>query len=171
MSEKEIESEIQEKGLTAPRITPDRVDNVIAGETYTVLPSGKVMVCELTLVNGFTVRGEAATVSKENFNGKIGRRISRENARDKVREVEGYLLQQKLHEEVEFKAKSHQQQVLDDKAKLDKKVRALAISIGHSRTFRNLDPAEKERLREQFSAMRRYSDTLGARIAAFDEET
>ena len=96
MSEQAIEQEIQEKGLNAPRLTPADIDAAIAGETFTVLPSGKVMVCELTLRNGFTVRGEAATVSKANFNEEIGKKISRENARNKVWELEGYLLQEKL---------------------------------------------------------------------------
>jgi len=97
MSEQNIESMIQEKGLNAPRVNSSTVDAVIVGETFTVLPSGKVMVCELTLLNGFTVRGEAATVSKENFNIEIGKTISRTNARDKVWELEGYLLQEKLY--------------------------------------------------------------------------
>ena len=96
MSEQEIENEIQAKGLNAPRLSPADIDAAIVGETFTTLPSGKVMVCELTLRNGFTVRGEAAAVSKENFNEEIGQRISRENARNKVRELEGYLLQEKL---------------------------------------------------------------------------
>lgn len=94
----EVENEIQKKGLNAPRLTPASIDAVIVDETFTVLPSGKVMVCELTLRNGFTVRGEAATVSKANFDHEIGQRISRENARSKVWEVEGYLLQQQLFE-------------------------------------------------------------------------
>ncbi len=97
-SESSIEQQIREAGLVAPRLTPYDIDAVIVGETFTVLPSGKVMVCELTLVNGFTVRGEAATVSKENFNVEIGQKISRENARSKVWELEGYLLQQRLAE-------------------------------------------------------------------------
>ena len=96
MSEQEIENEIQAKGLNAPRLSPADIDAAIVGETFTTLPSGKVMVCELTLRNGFTVRGEAAAVSKENFNEEIGQRISRENARNKVWELEGYLLQEKL---------------------------------------------------------------------------
>ena len=50
-----------------------------------------------TLKNNFTVRGEAAVVSKENFNEEIGRKISYENARNKIWELEGYLLQEKLH--------------------------------------------------------------------------
>jgi hypothetical protein len=51
------------------------------------------MICELTLANGFTVRGEAAVVSKANFDEEIGKDISRKNARNKVWELEGYLLQ------------------------------------------------------------------------------
>lgn len=95
-TEQDIEKAIQDKGLNAPRLTPESIDSVIVSETFTVLPSGKVMVCELTLRNGFTVRGEAATVSKANFNHEIGQRISRENARSKVWELEGYLLQDRL---------------------------------------------------------------------------
>lgn len=100
-NEQEIEQAIVEKGLTAPRLTPADVDAAIVSESFTILPSGKVMVCELTLRNGFTVRGDAATVSKENFNVAIGKRISRENAREKVWELEGYLLQQRIHQHKE----------------------------------------------------------------------
>ena len=98
-TEAEIEQMIQAKGMTRPRLTPQQIDDAIKSESYTKLPSGKVMVCELTLRNGFTVRGEAAVVSKENFNEDIGRKISRENARDKIWELEGYLLQQRLYDE------------------------------------------------------------------------
>jgi hypothetical protein len=98
--ETEIETLIQAKGLTRPRLTPQDVDDTIKAETYTTLPSGKVMVCELTLRNGFTVRGEAAVVSKANFNEEVGRKISRENARNKVWELEGYLLQQRLYDDL-----------------------------------------------------------------------
>lgn len=98
MNDQAIEQEIQAKGLNAPRLTPASIDAVIVNETFTTLPSGKVMVCELTLRNGFTVRGEAATVSKANFDEEIGQRISRENARSKVWEMEGYLLQERLYQ-------------------------------------------------------------------------
>lgn len=96
MSEQEIEKEINEKGLNAPRLTPSMIDDVIISETFTTLPSRKAMVCELTLINGFTVRGESACVSKDNFDQEIGEKISRENARNKIWELEGYLLQQKV---------------------------------------------------------------------------
>jgi len=103
-NEQKIEAEIQARNLNAPRLKPADIDAVIVGETFTVLPSGKVMICELTLKNGFTVRGEAATVSKENFNEEIGRKLSRERARDKVWELEGYLLQQYLYVHSTFEA-------------------------------------------------------------------
>ena len=99
-NETEIEALIQANGLTRPRLTPQDVDDAIKGETYTTLPSGKVMVCELTLRNGFTVRGEAAVVSRANFNADIGMKISRKNARNKIWELEGYLLQQRLYDDL-----------------------------------------------------------------------
>jgi len=98
MSEREIEKKLQSKGLDAPRLTPESIDAVIVDETFTVLPSGKCMVCELTLRNGFTVRGESACVSKSNFDIEIGQEISRKNARDKIWGLEGYLLQQTEHQ-------------------------------------------------------------------------
>ena len=97
-NESTTEALIQAKGLTRPRLTPQDIDDAIVSESFTILPSGKVMVCELTLRNGFTVRGDAATVSIENFDEDIGRKVSREDARSKVWELEGYLLQQRLHE-------------------------------------------------------------------------
>jgi hypothetical protein len=99
MTEQELEERVQELRLTHPRVTPNHIDALIKDVTYTVLPSGKVMVCEITLRNGFTVRGESATVSRQNFNYSIGREISSKNARDKIWELEGYLLQEKLFNE------------------------------------------------------------------------
>lgn len=95
MSEETIEYEIQQKGLTAPRLTPDDINNKIKGVTYTNLPSGKCVVCEITLENGFTVRGESACVSPKNFDQDIGNHIAYKNARDKIWQLEGYLLQEK----------------------------------------------------------------------------
>lgn len=91
-----MKKEIQDKGLNAPRLTPESIDKVIMSATYTILPSGKCMICELTLHNGFVVIGVSSCVSKENFNEEIGRKISYENARGKVWELEGYALQDYL---------------------------------------------------------------------------
>lgn len=97
-SEQAIENEIQAKGLTAPRITPARIDAAIASEAYHVFEGSCLTVCCLTLQNGFTVTGESACASPANFNAEIGRKIAREHARDKIWALEGYLLKDRLHQ-------------------------------------------------------------------------
>lgn len=121
MSDKEIEQEIQDKGLTAPRITPDHIDACIASEhyftagdgahaaqvkaqpsiTHSVYPSDLDVLtfCVLVLKNGFTVTGESACASPENFNAEIVRKIARENAVQKIWSLMGYALKQRLHDE------------------------------------------------------------------------
>ena len=94
----EIEQEIQDKGLTAPRLTPALIDAAIKSEDYHVFGDTCLTVCCLTLQNGFTVTGESACASPENFNAEIGRKIARENARNKIWMLEGYLLKQRLFE-------------------------------------------------------------------------
>ena len=115
MTEQSIEQEIQDKGLTAPRITPDHIESVIKGEFYFTAGDGVfgasghrpnsvragtalglLTFCVLTLQNGFTVTGESACASPENFDAEIGRKIARENAREKIWLLEGYLLKQRL---------------------------------------------------------------------------
>ena len=98
MSETEIEKEIQRKGKVAPRLTPDHIDQTIISEQYYVFPNTTLTVCALTLKNGFIVTGESAAASPENFDKEIGRKIARENARNKIWSFEGYLLRQKLSE-------------------------------------------------------------------------
>ena len=93
-----IEQEIQDKGLTAPRVTPARLEEVIASEQYHVFPNTTFTACLLTLVNGYTVIGESACASPENFDAALGRKIARENAKNKIWALEGYLLRQQLHD-------------------------------------------------------------------------
>ena len=98
MTEAEIEKEIQDKGLTAPRLTPEAIDRVIVSEQYHVFPGTSFTACLLTLANGYTVSGESACVSPKNFDAAIGRKIARENARNKIWQLEGYLLREKCAE-------------------------------------------------------------------------
>lgn len=97
MNEHELEQEFQSKNLTAPRITPEHIDSVIVGEDYHVFPGTTLTVCCLTLANGFTVVGESACASPENFDEEIGKKLAREHARNKIWALEGYALRQKLH--------------------------------------------------------------------------
>ncbi len=94
-----IEQEIQRKGLNAPRLTPQHIDDTIADEAYYVFPGTTLTVCAMTLRNGFIVTGESAAASPENFDQEIGRKIARDNARNKIWAFEGYLLRQRLADE------------------------------------------------------------------------
>jgi hypothetical protein len=96
--EQAIENEIQEKRLVAPRLTPDLIDSAIVDEQYHVFDGSCLTVCCLTLQNGFTVTGESACASPENFDAELVRKIARDNARNKIWPLEGYLLKQRLFE-------------------------------------------------------------------------
>lgn len=116
MTNDDIEHEIQAKGLTAPRVTLQRIEEVIASEHYFTAYQGAAVVnlhladdaeatralglltfCVLVLKNGFTVTGESACASPENFDAPLGRKIARQNAVNKIWPLEGYLLRQTLH--------------------------------------------------------------------------
>lgn len=105
MSEQSIESEIQAKGLNAPRLTPADIDSKILGADYHRFNGTTVTICCLYLANGFTVTGESACASPENFDEEIGRKIAYSQAREKIWQLEGYLLRQCLHDEEMAEAK------------------------------------------------------------------
>ena len=99
---KTTEEMIQEKGLNAPRLTPKHIENTIDKCEFFKL-TDVLTVCVLTLKNGFTVTGESACASPENFNKEIGEKIARGNALDKVWMLEGYLLKERIyHKEKEW---------------------------------------------------------------------
>ena len=119
-----IEQEIQAKGLTAPRITPADIEANIASEHYFTAwegaqlaywgdsdpedpkpeegepakdgPLSLLTFCVLVLRNGFTVTGEIACVSPENFDAEVGRKIARQNAVQKIWPLMGYELRSAL---------------------------------------------------------------------------
>lgn len=96
--EREIEDQIIAKGLTAPRLTPELIDSKIVDEIYCMISNTTLTLCTLLLENGFTVTGESAAVSADNFDAEIGKTIARQNAREKIWQLEGYLLKQRIFE-------------------------------------------------------------------------
>jgi hypothetical protein len=115
MDDKKIEAEIQAKGLTAPRVTPADIEANIAETHYFTAADGVrgsaiadglddgstpplhlLTFCVLVLRNGFTVTGESACASPENFDAEIGRTIARQNAMQKIWPLMGYALKERL---------------------------------------------------------------------------
>jgi len=96
LNDQTVEQEIQAKGLTAARLTPVLIDSVIKAEQYHVFEGTTLTVCCLTLENGFTVTGESACASPQNFDVELGRKIAKDNAREKIWALEGYLLRHRI---------------------------------------------------------------------------
>lgn len=116
----ELQKGIDAKAV-APRVTPADIEANIASAFYFTAAQGAekaardngsyaagtpaegqalglLTFCVLVLRNGFTVTGESACASPENFDAEIGRKIARENAVNKVWPLLGFSLRQKLHE-------------------------------------------------------------------------
>jgi len=120
-----VEAEIVSKGLTAPRVTPADIEANIVSEHYFTAGDGRrgaldndsyvgretpkpgnsdlgpldlLTFCVLVLRSGFTVTGESACASPENFDAELGRKIARENAKQKLWPLMGYALKQQLSE-------------------------------------------------------------------------
>lgn len=74
------------------KVTKESIEKRIKKVSYFVLPDSTVTVCNIEIVNGYSVRGESACVDARNFNMEIGRNIAYRNAFDKLWALEGYLL-------------------------------------------------------------------------------
>ncbi|WP_076591967.1 Gp49 family protein [Herminiimonas arsenitoxidans] len=85
------------KSAPPNKVTIDGIKAKITGESFIRTASGKTMICELTLRNGFTVRGESSCVDLANFKEDLGQQYSREAAVEKIWELEGYLLQEDIY--------------------------------------------------------------------------
>ena len=124
MSDQAIEQEIQAKGKTAARVTPADIEANIVSEHYFTAGDGYagalsiseefaekqdaervinppeqldlLTFCVLVLRNGFTVTGESACASPENFDADIGRKVARQSAVQKIWPLMGYELRSKL---------------------------------------------------------------------------
>ena len=99
--EQQLEQELQARGLTAPRITPDHIDQLLekAQVGFWQPKRTTLTICVIQLPNGFCVTGENSCVSPENFQEDIGQKLAFEKARDKVWELEGYRLKSELYEQ------------------------------------------------------------------------
>ncbi|MEN9433907.1 MAG: hypothetical protein RLZZ422_1496 [Pseudomonadota bacterium] len=96
LNDSQAEDLIQQKNLTAPRLTPDYIRSVIKSEQYHRFENTTLTVCCLTLQNGYTVTGESACLSPENYDEEIGKGIAKEEAIQKIWMLEGYLQKQKM---------------------------------------------------------------------------
>jgi hypothetical protein len=88
------------KGLKTPRLTSHDIDKIASNSTpqFYNFPGTTLVVCALTLPNGYVIVGEAYAADPQTFDFAIGTKIALAKARNKIWELEGYLLQQTLWE-------------------------------------------------------------------------
>lgn len=87
--QRKINSQLKDR----PRehVTRRYIQSRIKNKTFTRVDE-TVTICNLTLDNGFSVRGETASVYIENFNKEVGEAISYDDALRKLKPLFGFLL-------------------------------------------------------------------------------
>ena len=156
-----------------PQLTFVELNKDNPPEKSTLAPLMLLTFCVLVLKNGFTVTGESACASPENFDAEIGRKIAFENAKQKIWPLMGYELKQRLHQmqqpaqaPVESALPPYQQRVVAEKAELDERLQKLRAFLA-SDAAKPLSPMEIDNLAYQEICMGSYSDALRIRIDAF----
>lgn len=179
-----------------PIITPDQVEAQIAGEYYfrgidgacgahingtanTMVPQfthavelGLLTFCVLVLKNGFKVVGQSACASVDRYDLVVGRSVARDNAKEKIWELLGYMLKEKL-------AEAERRQALEGGGSFIERMSAEATDVEDRlfklRTFMASNPefalmATKPMalLVEQEQVMTHYLLVLNRRIAALN---
>lgn len=106
MNDAKIEQQIQAKGLTAPRVTPEQVETVLARVVLVVeqRPGGSTSTFVHAFLDGnfHLATGKSACVDPAYFDAGIGYQIAAKQclalARERVWELEGYRLYVSLRE-------------------------------------------------------------------------
>lgn len=84
---------------SGPSVTIEGIHAKIARQMYFHVEGTTLTICVLQLQNGMYIVGESACVSPENYDELKGQQIAWENAVDKIWQLEGYLLREKLYNE------------------------------------------------------------------------
>lgn len=189
-TDREFEQMLQDKGLIAPRITPDLIQaNIKSVSYFTALDGvlgeaasncdsdtklgdivyldgtsdevslGLLTFCVLVLQNGFTVTGESACASPENFDAEAGRIAARRNAENKIWPLMGYELKCRLAAQ----PKTHIERMEVEHAELVDRILKLD-TFTNTEAFLALPELERIDLLEQGLLMAKYRNKLKDRL-------
>lgn len=163
----------------APRVTLEQVEDFIKSEHYftaregvegtyrggtdegTVIPDEDTLkcmtFCVLVLQNGFSVTGESACASPENYNRELGNELAKKNAVNKIWAFLGFELRTRLTQEKET---TFYQRLTKEYKELHDKTEKLGAYLK-----RKL-PEEERRVKQyQFNAMIQYREALLERLS------
>lgn len=78
------------------KLTPAQIEANIKTVTYTRLPSGKAIVCEITMVNGFVCHGISALVDLDNYDQDLGKQAAFNKAKSAVWDHLAFVIQEQI---------------------------------------------------------------------------
>lgn len=84
---------------TPNHLTPDSIKATVKDVTF--IHEGVLTLAIMTLQNGYVVTGQSACADPANYDADLGNKIAYEDALKKIWPLEGYLLRQRLHEELD----------------------------------------------------------------------
>ena len=85
--------------MTVKKVTQEQIDSIFAQASFEVMHRihGKQCIVVAKLPNGFTVVGESACVDPTNYDEQIGFDLAVKQIKNRLWELEGYVLQSNLH--------------------------------------------------------------------------
>lgn len=152
------------EGPSAPRLTLADIESKIVKTHFHIVPETTTTICTLVLQNGFTVVGKSACVSAANFDKQIGEDIARNDALDKVWELEGYLLKQREFD----KGASPQDRVAKEFNELLDRLRGLTAMLNRPERPKFISAVQWALMHGQHKAMTLYAKILEKRLELFE---
>ena len=95
MSNQTLETTME--NMKFPRVTKEQIEGRIDKITFFILPDTTTTICNMTLDNGYSVRGESACMDKRNFNMAIGEKLAHDDAFRKMWALFGFMLAENTH--------------------------------------------------------------------------
>lgn len=158
-------------------VTKEQVDDILANaeiDCKTIF--GKTTVVTAKLPNGFVIVESSSCVDPANYNQDIGDEICMGRIREKVWELEGYVLQCEMNHpalrEWDPAIPAYQKRFIVEHDELIKKCDALSYFLNDPNGGAGLiGPSQLELLQLQLRFMNDYLDVLEKRIALFQRDT
>lgn len=136
-------------------INEEFMKSQIANVEYHQLSGTTITISVITLKSGFTVTGESACVDPNKFNAEIGNKIAYENAFDKLWQLFGFELKQKIGGDWVYRLQR-------ERAELSDRINSLKDFFNSGEM---IEINEYNVLKQQEKVMSQYLAILDARLA------
>lgn len=101
----------KENKMIGNKMENSDLESRIKSCTFTILPSGKTTVCELTLQNGFSVVGTSSCLDVKNFDKELGEKCALKDAKRKAFDLVAYEMQTEISNKDKTKKESESAQI------------------------------------------------------------